>query len=204
MTITPAQRTSIMITWGKVCKDRGWKTSDREFRLAKFGELLGRPLASTDEIERLAECTKLMAELQSLLGVSLRAGKEATDPTLNQARVLRNQILIEIIPCLELYRGEQLSGDITKIMEDKNRWWKLDRPAREMTLMDLDARPIYRNGKYCGTQLSQMQWTLARWLNNLRKSAGETIHEMKTRARVPCTCAKCVKKGVPEAVTSPF
>jgi len=203
MNITPSQRTSIMITWAKVCKDRGWKSGDRNFRLAKFGEILGRPLTSTDDIERLDECTKLMAELQCLLGVSVRAGREAVDPALNQARVLRNQILTEIIPCLELYRGEQLAADIAKILEDKNRWWKLDRPARGMTLMDLDARPIFRRDrdtgkqKFCGSQLSQIQWTLSRWLNGLRNAAGDTIHQMKTKAGVECDCAACVQARTP-------
>ena len=198
MTITNDQRISIMVLWGKVCKDRGWKASDQAFRLAKFSELLGRQLKSTNDVERLDECTKLMAELKCLLGTSIRAGREATDPTLNQARVLRNQILTQIIPGLELYRGDQLTADLAEIMEDKNRWWKLDRPAKSMTLMDLDARPIFRRDretgkqKFCGSQLSQMQWTLSRWLNDLRNEAGDTIHDMKVKAKVPCDCVKCV------------
>ena len=202
MTITTSQRITIMQIWGRVCKDRGWKSSDKTLRLAKFSELLGRPLASTNDVERFDECTKLMNELHCLLGTSLRAGKEATDPTLNQARVLRNQILTEIIPCLELYRGEKLVSDIADIMEDKNRWWKVDRPARGMTLMDLDARPITRTDrktgevKFMGSQLSQMQWTLARWMNDLRNAAGDTIHQMKIKAGVKCVCALCTTPRV--------
>ena len=101
MTITDEQRVSIMVLWGKVCKDRGWKSSDKAFRLAKFSELIGRPLKSTNDVERLDECTKLMAELKCLLGVSVQAGQEATNPTLNQARVLRNQIITETHPLPE-------------------------------------------------------------------------------------------------------
>jgi len=202
MTITESQRTTIMQLWGRVCKDRKWKTSDKTFRLAKFSELLGRKLESTNDVERINECTKLMNELKCLLGISIQAGKEATDPSLNAARVLRNQILTEIIPCLELYRGEKLTADLAGIMEDKNRWWKLDRPVRGMTLMDLDARPIFRTDratgeqKFCGSQLSQMQWTLARWMNDLRNEAGDTIHQMKMKAGVPCTCAECLGRRV--------
>jgi len=199
MSITPAQRTSIMILWSKVCKDRKWKSGDREFRLAKFSELIGRQLKSTNDVERLDECTKLMAELNCLLGVSVEAGKEASDPSLNRARVIRNQILTEIIPCLEMYRGERLPSDLADILEDKNRWWKLDRPVRGITLMDLDDLPIFRydkaasKKKFVGSQLKQMQWTLSRWLNTLRNEAGDTIHEMKTKASVPCDCAACKK-----------
>ena len=202
MTITESQRITIMQLWGRVCKDRKWKTSDKTFRLAKFSELLGRKLESTNGVERIKECTKLMNELKCLLGISIQAGKEATDPSLNAARVLRNQILTEIIPCLELYRGEKLTADLAGIMEDKNRWWKLDRPVRGMTLMDLDARPIFRTDratgekKFCGSQLSQMQWTLARWMNDLRNEAGDTIHQMKMKAGVPCTCAECQGRRV--------
>jgi hypothetical protein len=61
---------------------------------------------------------------------------EADDPTINQARVQRNYILTELIPCLELYVAD-VAGFIAEIMEDKNRWWKLDRPTRGMSLLDL-------------------------------------------------------------------
>ena len=199
MNISDSQRVSIMVLWGKVCKDRGWKSSDKSFRLAKFSEILGRPLASTNDVERLDECTKLMAELKCLLGVSVQAGQEACDPTLNRARVIRNQILTEIVPCLELYRGDKLPADIADIMEDKNRWWKLDRPGRGITLMDLDDWPIFRydkaagKKKFCGSQLKQMQWTLSRWLNELRNQAGDSIHDMKKKANVACDCAACKK-----------
>lgn len=189
-----------MRLWAKVCKDRGWKSSDRALRLEKFGKMIGRQIASTDEIERLDECTKLLAELNCLLGVSVKAGLEAADPTLNQARVLRNQILTEIIPCLELYRGDNLTADLAGILADKNRWWKIDRPSRGMTLMDLDAKPIFRRDrttgkmKFCGSQLLQIQWTLSRWLNDLRNAAGDSIHDMNKKAGVPCKeghCAIC-------------
>ncbi len=152
---------------------------------------------SLTEVDRTDGFTKVKNELLVLQGVSLKAAQETIDPALNQARVLRNQILTEIIPCLEYYRREQLPFDIIKIMEDKNRWWKIDRPACHMTLMDLDARPIFRTDrvtgeqKYLGSQLSQMQWTLSRWLNDLRNQAGDTIHDMRTKAGVPCNCAAC-------------
>ena len=77
MTITESQRITIMQLWGRVCKDRKWQTSDKTFRLAKFSELLGRKLESTNGVERIKECTKLMNELKCLLGISIQAGKEA-------------------------------------------------------------------------------------------------------------------------------
>jgi hypothetical protein len=187
--------------WPKACAVMRWTRaagmSAKEIDAKRKEFLLRCGFDSLTKVDKLDGFTKVKNELLVLQGVSLKAGLEATDPTLNQARVLRNQILTEIIPCLELYRGEKLVTDIADIMEDKNRWWKLDRPVRGMTLMDLDARPITRTDrktgevKFMGSQLSQMQWTLSRWLNDLRNTAGDTIHQMRTKAGVPCACAIC-------------
>lgn len=177
---------------------------------AKRKEFLARcGFKSLTEVDRTEGFTRVLNELLVMQGVSLQAAKETVDPSLNQARVLRHQILTEIIPCLELYRGDALTSDLAKIMEDKNRWWKLDRPERGMTLMDLDARPIYRTDrgtskqKYCGSQLSQMQWTLSRWLNDLRNQAGHTVHDMRIKANVPCDCAVCSGRTVAPSSADP-
>lgn len=204
MTITDSQRTSIMITWTSVCKDRGWKSGDRALRLSTFSKLVGRSLASTNDVERIQECTKLMKELQVMLGVSVQAAREADDLSINAARVLRNQILTQLVPCLELYIAD-VAAYMAQIMEDKNRWWKIERPTTGMTLMDLNA-----------SQLKQMQFTLSARLNAKRKAAGQTIHEMKIEAGVHCNCSPCNKarwnemsaaaqaeaKGVPVAVAA--
>jgi hypothetical protein len=207
MTITPSQRTTIMKLWAKVCKDHGWKPGDREFRLAKFSEIIGRPIASADEIERIDECTRLMKELAAMLGANVQAAREADNTRINRARVLRTQIVSEIIPCLELYI-EDVRAYVTGIMADKNRWWKIDRPAREITVMDLDAEPIFRPDKTTGqlkewpSQLEQLQYTLSARLSSRRKenvlvpayrhlqgTEPLTLHEMKTAVGVKCKCA---------------
>ena len=136
MTITPAQRFSIMRRWQQVCKDRGWKSSDRDPRLQTFGELVGRAIASTDEVVRIDECTRLMKGLTAMVGVSLQAAREADDPSINLGRVLRNQIAGELIPCLELYI-QDIPAYITTIIEAKSRSWKLDRPARRHRQLEL-------------------------------------------------------------------
>lgn len=195
MTITSSQRTSIMIAWSAVCKDRGWKSSDRALRMATFAKIVGRSLKSTNDVERIHECTKLMKELKAMLGVDIKAAREADDLSINAARVLRNQILTQLVPCLELYVADVVSY-MAEIMEDKNRWWKIERPARGMTLMDLDATPIHYVDRKTGehrvtSQLEQMRDTLAARLNTKRNAAGHTIHEMKVAAMVFCACAKC-------------
>lgn len=198
MNVTPAQIQSIQRLWRTVCKDRGWKASDRDFRLAKFSELLGRPVDSLTGVERIKECTKLFNELKAMLGVSLQAAREADDTTINDARVLRNQILTELIPCLELYVTD-VRAYLTAIMEDKNRWWKIDRPACDITMMYLDAKPIFHRDRRTGeqrefpSQLQQLQFTISARLHAKRKDAGHTIHDMKVAAHVPCHCSLCRK-----------
>jgi hypothetical protein len=218
MTITQAQRISIQKLWQRVCKDRSWKVADRDLRLAKFGEILGRPLKSSSDIGRIDECTKLMAELKAMLGVDLRAGQEAEDQTINRARVLRHQIVNELVPCLELY-VQDVRAYMAGIMADKNRWWKIDRPAREIELSDLDAKPIFRTDRATGelkqwpSQLEQLQYTLSRCLNEKRNAAGHSIHDMRTKAGLSCACGACRRVRIsepavvhveePQAVTQP-
>ena len=206
MKLSPAQVQRFWREWPKSCQAMNWTRaaglSAAEIDAKRKDFLLGCGFDSLTKVDKVAGFTKVLNELLVLQGVSLKAAQETVDPTLNEARVLRTQILTEIIPCLEVYRGETLVQDLADIMEDKNRWWKLDRPVRGMTLMDLDAKPIYRTDKssgelkFMGSQLSQMQWTLSRWLNDLRNVAGDTIHDMKMKANVPCDCAKICRAKV--------
>ncbi len=186
MTITKAQRWKILELWTKVCKDRGWKTSDRALRLATIGKFIGRDLATLDDIGRLDECTKVMAELEAMLGVSLRAAQESIDPSRNRKRNWKWLIANEALPCLAIYPLEAPMGDVgayqylVKVMTDKSRYRKTDRPDSEPTLEDFDARTV-----------EQIYWTLNARLNDKRKAAGHTGHDMCVAASVRCKCAKC-------------
>ena len=207
MKITARQRLTILQLWQRVCQERGWKSSDRILRLKTFGEILGRELESTDDIERIGECTKLMNELKVMLGVSVQAGIEADNLDINRARVLRHQILTELIPCLEIYLDD-VRGYITEIMESKFRWRKTDRPARDISINDLSAEPIRKwsvrekKMKDWSSQLDQLQYTLAARLNSLRNKSGDTIHDMKKRASVPCGCSICVSANNANALVA--
>lgn len=182
--------------WHGACEAQGWNPEDREFRLSKLSEIVGRKLESTSEIERVEEFTKVKNELLMLQRVNLQAAMEGRDTTENRARILRHKIVTELIPCLELY-VEDVRGYLTAIMEDKNRWWKIDRPVRDITIIDLDAKPVFRTDKRTGkprqwpSLLEQLQFTLAARLNDKRKAAGDTIHDMRLKAHLPCHCAKC-------------
>lgn len=210
MTITESQRITIMKLWQRVCKDRGWKASDKARRIATFSELIGRQITSTNEVGRLDECTKLMAELKVMLGTSLKAGLEANDPTLNQARVIAHQICADLIPCLELYEGANTLEFVTGIMEDKNRWWRIDHaPTRRITIQDLNARPIVITDRRTGklreipSPLHQMQMTIAARVDAKRRAAGQSVHEMRVAAGVPCHCKLCGGVRVPDLAPLP-
>lgn len=156
--------------------------------------------ASLTEVDRTDGFTKVKNGLLVLIGASIQAGMEVGDPTLNKARNYRHVIMNELTPCLALY-VEDVPGYITAIMEDKNRWWQIDRPACDITLEDLDAKPIFRQvkgrsePKEFPSKLEQLVMTLAARLNVLRNKAGHDIHTMKITAGVPCGCKRCSKQA---------
>lgn len=161
----------------------------REF-LAECG------FASLTLVDRTDGFTKVKNGLLVLIGTSVKAGMEVGDPTLNRARIFRHVIMNELSPCLALY-VEDFAGYLTAIMEDKNRWWKIDRPACDITLEDLDAKPIFRRvkgqsePKEFPSKLEQLMMTLNARIHAKRKEFGESVHDMKMRAKVPCNCAAC-------------
>jgi len=186
MKITKAQRWKILELWTKVCKDRGWKTSDRGLRLATIGGFLGRELTTLDDVDRLAECTKVFAELEALLGVSLRAGLEAADPGRNRKRNFKWLIANEVLPALAIYPLEAPMGDVgafaflQRVMEGKSRYRQTDRPEREARLEDFNDATV-----------EQIYWTLWARLNAKRKAAGHSGHDMCVLAGIKCKCAAC-------------
>lgn len=200
MKLTPSQVQRFWREWPKACEANGWTraagltaaqidTKRKEF-LARCG------FTSLTLVDRVDGFTKVLKELQVLQGVNLAAAREADDPAINRGRVTLHKLGSEIIPCLELY-VEDVPAYITKIIQDKSRWWKLDRPARPMRLTDLDTAPIPTVDRTTGepklmpSQLDQILYTLSSRLNDLRNQAGDSIHDMKLRARVPCACKTC-------------
>jgi len=183
MKLSPAQVQRFWREWSAVCAALHWTRADGLTAAqidARRKEFLARGgFNSLTEVDRVAGFTRVLNELLVLQGVSLAAARETLEPALNQARVLRHHILTEQVPCLELYLAD-VRGYLTAIIADKTRHRQTDRPTRAPTLLDLDAG-----------QLQQLQYTLAARLNDKRRVAGDTMHEMKTRARVRCACARC-------------
>jgi hypothetical protein len=182
MKLSPAQVQRFWREWSAACAVLHWTRADGLSAAeidARRKEFLARcGFSSLTQVDRVAGFTKVLNELLVLQGVSLAAARETLEPALNEARVLRHHILTEQVPCLELYLAD-VRAYLTAIIADKTS----QRPAaaaRAPTLMDLDAG-----------QLRQLQYTLAARLNDKRRAAGDTLHEMKTRAGVRCACARC-------------
>ncbi|HEV2692266.1 MAG TPA: hypothetical protein VG347_05165 [Verrucomicrobiae bacterium] len=205
MKLSTAQVQRFWREWAATCRINNWTREAGLTAVQIDGhrkELLARcGFQSLKDVDRVAGFTKVLAELGVAQGTNLQAAREADDGSINDGRVIRNQILTEIVPCLELYI-EDVRAYITSIIEDKSRWWKLDRPAREMSIMDLDTRPIFVTDASTGdqkewpSQLDQIRMTLTARLNTARNDAGDSIHDMKIRAGVKCFCAThCRKKA---------
>jgi hypothetical protein len=131
-----------------------------------------------------------------MLTDDLPAAIETDDPTIGEARRIRNVITTQILPCLALY--EPSTRDyLQTVISGLVRWYKTDRPIRPPTLDDLDARPIIgtRNGRpqESPSQLHQALMTLSARLDAKRRAAKHTLHDMKILAKVPCHCRICMQ-----------
>jgi len=135
----------------------------------------------------------VMAELEAMLGVSLRAGLEATEPARNRKRNWRWLIQKELLPCLALYVENGAAGAqayLLEVMVGKSRWRKTDRPESDPALADFDERTC-----------EQIFWTISARLNSKRKAAGDSGHAMCVAAGIKCKCAACQRAATqPRAV----
>lgn len=162
--------------WAKSCQVMNWTRaagmSAAEIDAKRKEFLAGCGFDSLTMVDRTAGFTRVLNELIVLQGVSLKAAHETIDPSLNEARILRNQIAADLVPCLEVYI-EHSFGYITAIL--KNRF-------RGLALEELNA-----------AQLKAFRDTLNARIHALRKKAGHMIHAMKLLASVPCDCAECAR-----------
>jgi hypothetical protein len=171
--------------WKQVClanawtKDAGLSAADIDARRKAILRECG--FASLTTVDRTAGFTKVKNKLLILIGTDLQAAQEDQDATANTSRNHRWVIEKEILPCLALYL-EDVTGYVAGILADTLRHYKTDRPTRPPGLGDLTPAQMHRT-----------LMTLSARLNAKRKSAGDTIHEMRTKAGVRCDCAGCVR-----------
>lgn len=198
--MTPKQRTRLMAYWWPAaCRAQGWNSDDRALRLQVLSAAVKRPLETASDLDSTKDIDAVKAHLQALTD-NLAAAIETGDPTIGEARRLRNVIMAETRPCLALYEKENTAHFIQTVIEGLIRWNITDRPTRVATLDDLDGKPIYRRTGPCHalkespSQLHQAMMTLNARLHAKRKAAGHSIHDMKTLAGIKCDCSPCSKR----------
>ncbi len=190
--MTTPQRITLMADWWpKACRAQGWKQSDRALRLRVLSEAVKRPLASASELNNVDDVTAVKAHLR-MLADDVAKTIETDHPEIGRARVLRVAIGDQL-KCLGLYHPNP-AGFLAEIIKDK---FKHGSRVEPLTLDDLHAVPFTVTNCTTGRkfviegQLGQVQLTLARAIQAKRTEAGHSLHEMKIRAGVECTCAKC-------------
>jgi len=191
MLLSKEQVNRFFFMWGQACRTQGW-TAGKGFSAVQINvkrkEFLARfGFSSLTLVTKKDGFTKVKNELIILIsnGTNIKAAQEAEDPLLNKARNFRWVIRNEILPCLGVYEDNPL-GYMRKVMADKNRWWKLDRPESEITLEDLDAKPTtrFKDGELqeFPSTLEQLMMTLNARVHDKRREAGHSIRDMKALA----------------------
>jgi hypothetical protein len=203
MLLSDSQTKAFWRLWAQACRVQGWTRAagfNAEQIDAHRRDFLQRcGFDSLTKVDRVDGFTRVKKELEILIAPDLDAATETADLTINRARTLRHVIRHDLLPCLSLYVDDAV-GFMRAIMQDKNRWWKIDRPTVEMTLEDLDARPIVRtvNGalREFPSQLEQLRMTLNARLHAKRRAAGHSIRQMHELA------GKVTPEPLPELVTT--
>jgi len=130
--------------WTAACRVAGWNRNDRDFRLAKFSEFLGRRIESTKEIGAIKEFTELK---KALLAISQPANLDAQVKLANmerqnlQARIEEEALKVGWEPILKIARrkfghddlGRLDAGELGQLRSTLERWQQglQDAPAEE-------------------------------------------------------------------------
>lgn len=214
MLLSKSQSQRFWREWSAACRYQGWKeTLSADEIDAKRKELLARcGFKSLTLVDKTSGFDRVLAELRALQD-DLQRTVETEDPTIGAARRFRAVILQEIIPCLALYEDDA-NVYLTTVISGLVRWNKTDRPERDPTLEDLDAKPTFKKSasgqwREGPSKLEQAMMTLNARLHTKRRDAGDTIHDMKLRAGVACDCKICsqphlVEELAPDLEHQPF
>lgn len=193
--MTAAQRARFFGDWWpRIAALRGVPPDDRCARHAFYAEAgLGAHIDHKRGFDLLkARCLAVLEDAN--LGAQVRQQQ--------QPARRRHWKIDELLRCLALYPRQSGGGPMglagaeayaREIIRDKfNRG-----SVRQITAIeDLDDKPRTRIDSRgdlieLPSQVQQLIMDLSRNLNQFRNAAGDTIHQMKTRARVRCTCAAC-------------
>lgn len=193
MLLTKPQRDLFWSLWAQACRYQGW-TREKGLNASEIDQkrkalLRQCGFSSLTEVDRKAGFGLVKGELQALCD-SVQGAVEAGNPILDDARRKKNLILTELLPCLRLYRDDPIAY-VEEILREKFSLTYL----QPIGLDDLDPRPrVVTTSSGLderASQLDQALMTITARLHALRKAAGNSIHDMRLRAHLACSCARC-------------
>lgn len=190
--MTGPQRITLMADWWpKACRAQGWKSSDRALRLRVLSEAVKRPLASAGELNTREDIDAVKAHL-GMLANNVDATIETDNPDIGRARRLRVKVK-ELGRCLAVYHPNA-PGYLAEIIKDKFNHGSRVEPLH---LDDLSAEPKRFTDRKTGklreipSQLDQVVMKMSGAVQKYRSESGDSLHEMKIKAGVHCSCSIC-------------
>jgi len=177
MKLSPKQIQIFWREWGTTCRTMRWTRAAGMSTAAidaKRKELLAKcGFQSLTDVDRTTGFTLVLNEVRVLRGTDLKAARETIDPTLNDARILLNQIVTDLIPCLEVY------------VKDIHAYAAEAFQYKDSTLRSFDLAHMNLG------QLIQVRNTFNARLHAKRRQAGHSIHDMRMEAKLDCDCSAC-------------
>lgn len=183
--MTKAQRYTLLIDhrqhvslWTRACRANNWDKNDRALRLEILSKAVGRPIASTSELNSTDDTDRVFAFLKSAAD-DLTATRDMDDPDAGRKRRLVHKIR-EVEAALVNYPIDQPMGaegvrrlvrSLCADIGNKGRSVRVEIKDVE----DLSAKPITftRAGKFrkIPSQLDQLLVTLNRMLGKHKKES---------------------------------
>lgn len=148
---------------------------------------------------------------QIIAAMKARSTPTDLDVQLRQQRQPKHRLqhrMAEIQACLGLYM-EDVAGYVATIAASRFR----NIEGGSFTLDDLSDHPNARviKGELVELPSDAMQFIMTLWsrLQEFRRQAGHSLHDMRTLAGMPCECAQCrrpvtLADVAPELATHPF
>lgn len=200
MLLTKDQVNLFWKLWAKACKAQSW---DRHHGLnsaavdAKRKEFLAKcGFTSLTKVDPRDGFSLVKRELLKL-DDQVQGPLEEVKPTIETGRTGRWFLEHDLFPCLAVYAAvDQLLAGLT---QDWRFCWKMGLGRGErFTLDELTDDPVIKTVKgqprEFPSQLFQLMTSLSAILNGkegLRAKAGDSIHDMRLKASLDCTCKKC-------------
>jgi hypothetical protein len=164
--------------WTRACRAQGWNRNDREFRLQKLSEALGRQISSTSELNNTDDVTRVFTWLRAKAD-NLQAAVAMEEPGFERKPQLVYKIReaeseLAAFPFNDPMGADGVRRLVQKLCADiaaKGR----SRRVEVVDVEDLSAAPITftRDGHYrkIPSQLDQLLVTLTRMLSKYRAEA---------------------------------